>query len=344
MSQSAMASLIRRAEDAAEGDSAGRSDGADLLSFLSALTDPRKRRGIRHGIAPLVAVAASAVLAGSRSFTAIGEWIADASQEVLAALGIRLNRRRGRGVPPDEATLRRVLRSVDADEVDRLFAAFLAGRPRPCEGATPVAVALDGKTVRGARDHADPDSRAPHLVSAVTHGDGVVLGQVQVDEKSNEITAVQPLLANLDLTGVVVTADAMHTQTAFADWLVSVKQAHYLFIVKANQPTVYEQIQDALTGPDTAFAKRSAAQTNRGHGRIETRTIRVASADGIGFPHAAQIFRLRRDRAGLDGVRTSKEIAYGITSLPSAWPDRPSSPPSPASTGRSRTDCTTYAT
>jgi hypothetical protein len=65
------------------------------------------------------------------------------------------------------------------------FAVFLAGRrPRRAEGATPVAVALDGKTVRGVRDHADPDSRAPHLVSAVTHGDGVVLGQVMVDEKS----------------------------------------------------------------------------------------------------------------------------------------------------------------
>lgn len=63
----------------------------------------------------------------------------------------------------------------------------------------------------------------------------------------------------MDLTGVVVTADAMHTQTAFAEWLVSVTQAHYLFIVKANQPTVDERVQDALTGPDTAFATRSDA-------------------------------------------------------------------------------------
>jgi predicted transposase YbfD/YdcC len=154
----------------------------------------------------------------------------------------------------------------------------------------------------------------------VTHGDGIVLAQAQaqaqVDEKSNEITAVQPLLTDLDLAGAVVTADAMHTQTAFAQWLVDVKQAHYLFILKANQPTLYEQTQDALAGLDTAFATRSARQRNRGHGRIETRTIRVTTADGIDFPHAAQVFRLRRDRADLDGVRTSKEIAYGITSLP----------------------------
>lgn len=69
-------------------------------------------------------------------------------------------------------------------------------------------------------------------------------------------------------------------------------------------------------GPDTAFAKRMATQPNRGHGRTETRTIRTASAESIDFPHAAQIFRLRRDRGGLDGQHTSKEIVYGITSLP----------------------------
>jgi predicted transposase YbfD/YdcC len=317
MSQSAMPSLIRHAE-ARFRDGIDPPGCVDLLSFLSAVTDPRKRRGVRHDMASLLTVAAAAVVTGARSFAAIGEWAADASQEVLAALGIRRNARLGRYVPPDEATLRRALQKVDPDEVDRLFAAFLEARRRTprAVGDPPRAVALDGKTVRGARDHADPDSRAPHLVSAITHDEGIVLAQQQVDEKSNEITAVRPLLKDLDLVGVVVTADAMHTQTAFADWLVSTKQAHYLFIVKANQPTLYKAIQAALAGPNTAFAKRIATQNNRGHGRVETRTIRVTTAQGIDFPHAAQIFRLRRDRASLDGVRISKEIVYGITSLP----------------------------
>jgi predicted transposase YbfD/YdcC len=320
MSQSAMPSLVRHAEAHAR-DSIDPPGCADLLSLLSAVTDPRKRRGVRHCIASLLTVAAAAVVSGARSFVAIGEWAADASPDVLAALGICFNARLGRYVPPDEATLRRALQKVDPDEVDRLFAAFLAARRRAPQavraaGHPPRAVALDGKTVRGARDHADPDSRAPHLVSAITHEEGIVLAQQQVDEKSNEITAVQPLLQDLDLAGVVVTADAMHTQTAFADWLVSTKKAHYLFIVKANQPTLYEAIQTALAGTNTAFARRMAAQSNRGHGRTETRTIRVTTAQGIDFPHAAQIFRLRRDRGGLDGVRTSKEIVYGITSLP----------------------------
>jgi len=317
MSQSAMPSLTRHAQAAAD-EVVDVADCGDLLSCLATVSDPRKRRGVRHGWASLLTVAAAAVLSGARSLTAIGEWAADASQEVLAALGVRRNARVGRYLPPDEATVRRALRRVDPEELDRVVCAFLAAR-RPAPEPEPDlldAVSVDGKTVRGARDHADVDSRAPHLVAAVTHGEGIVLAQRQVDDKSNEITAVQPLLGDLNLAGVVVTADALHTQRAFADWLVTDKQAHYLFIVKANQPTLYETVQVAMAGPDTAFAKRMATQTNRGHGRTETRTIRTASAEGIDFPHAAQIFRLRRDRGGLDGQRTSKEIVYGITSLP----------------------------
>jgi predicted transposase YbfD/YdcC len=316
MLQSAMSSLSRSTE--ASSQTVDVHDRADLLSCLSAVTDPRMRRGVRHGLASLLTVAAVAVLSGARSFAAIGEWAADASQEVLAALGARRNPRTGRYQAPAEATVRRALQQVDPDELDRHVAAFVAARrTAPQSQAGPdKALALDGKTVRGARDHANAEDCAPHLVAAVTHREGIVLAQQQVDEKSNEITAVKPLLKNLDLAGVVVTADALHTQRAFADWLVTAKQAHYLFIVKANQPTLHEAVQAALSGPDVEFADRMATQTNRGHGRSETRTIRVNAAVGIDFPHCAQIFRLRRDRGGLDGVRTSKKIIYGITSLP----------------------------
>jgi hypothetical protein len=135
MSQSAMPSLVHRAE-AHAGDGLDTPGCTDLLSFLSAVTDPRQRRGVRHGMASLLTVAAAAVVAGARSFAAIGEWAADASQEVLAALGIRCNARVGRHLPPDEATLRRALQKVDPDEVDRLFAAFLATRRRAPGAAT----------------------------------------------------------------------------------------------------------------------------------------------------------------------------------------------------------------
>jgi predicted transposase YbfD/YdcC len=303
--------------------SAGRTadQGRSLLAHLACVADPRKRRGVRHRLVSLLAVAAAAVLAGARSFTAIGEWAADASQEALAALDVRRCARTGRHVAPDEATVRRALQAVDADQLDSALGAWLAAH-RPASGTPAAALrpaaALDGKTVRGARDHGDPDARAPHLVSVAGHGDGIVLGQRQVDEKSNEITAVQPLLQDLDLAGAVVTADAMHTQRSFADWLVTEKNAYYLFVVKGNQPTLHEAVQAALAGHDDGFAQRSHRQTSKGHGRTETRSIRTADADpeAINFPHAAQVFRLRRDRGGLDGARTSKEIVYGITNLP----------------------------
>jgi hypothetical protein len=188
-SEFAMPSLIRNIETVT-GD-LGAGPAADLLTHLGRLADPRKARGRRHTLASLLAVATAAVLAGARSCTAIGEWAADAAEPVLTALGVRRNARTGRVLPPDEATVRRVMQKVDPDEFDDLMAAWLATRQsvRPPTAAVTSgrrAMALDGKTVRGARDHADPDSRAPHLLAAVGHGDCVVLGQRQVDQKSNE--------------------------------------------------------------------------------------------------------------------------------------------------------------
>jgi predicted transposase YbfD/YdcC len=311
-----MPTLLRRIDATPVGQVVDDFGCADVLTHLATVPDPRKRRGVRHALSSLLAAAAAAVLAGARSFVAIGEWVADASPQVLAALGIRPHPRTRIYVAPNEATLRRALQAVDADAVDDAIAAWLESRRRLVgQGGPAEAVALDGKTVRGARDRRSSEDRAPHLVSAVSHRDGTVLAQRGVDTKSNEITAAQPLLTGLDLVGKVVTADALHTQRAFADWLVTTKKADYLFIVKGNQPTLYDAVAAALTGTDDEFADRMDATTNRGHGRTEARTIRTAPADGIDFPHAGQVFRLRRDRGGLDGVRTSKEIVYGITSL-----------------------------
>ena len=278
---------------------------------------------MRHGLLFLLGSAAAAVLAGAKSFVEIAEWAAEASQQVLAALGVR-RRKDGRYRAPSESTLRRVLQILDPEAFDRAVSGWLnqrldhGGPPSatgPGQRATRRAVALDGKTVRGARVHADPDSRAPHLVAAFDHDHAVVLAQHAVDVKSNEITAVRPLLAELDLTGQVVSADAMHTQRDLAQWLVEDKNAHYLFVIKDNQPTLLAQAIAATTGTDTAFRTATDISTSRGHGRTEKRTVRVAAATGVDFPHAAQIVRIRRDRGGLDGVRTSKEIVYAVTDL-----------------------------
>src|SRR5690348_14455219 len=173
-----------------------------LLDLLAQVPDPRKRRGRRHALAGLLATGIAAVIAGSRSFAAIGQWAADAGPEVLAVLGAV------RG-PAEESTFRRAFALVSADVLDRVLGAWLHTRAIRAGGR--LVIAIDGKTVRGARNK---DGKAPHLVAALAHGIGTVLGQVAVDAKSNEIPAVRDLLkAFADLTGAVLTIDAMHTQS-----------------------------------------------------------------------------------------------------------------------------------
>src|SRR5579859_5847213 len=172
-----------------------------LLDLLAQVPDPRDRRGRRHALAGLLATGIAAVIAGSRSCAAIGQWAADAGPEVLAVLGA------ARG-PAEESTFRRAFALVSPDVLGRVLGAWLWTRAVRAAGR--LVIAIDGKTVRGARNR---NGKAPHLVAALAHGIGAVLGQVAVEAKSNEIPAVRELLkAFTDLAGVVVTIDAMHTQ------------------------------------------------------------------------------------------------------------------------------------
>ncbi|MEW6663217.1 MAG: ISAs1 family transposase [Bacillota bacterium] len=136
--------------------------------------------------------------------------------------------------PPSEPTLRRTLQSVDPDELDRIVGAWLSNQ-RDGE-----AIAIDGKTLRGAHT---PDGKAVHLMAAFLHKEGSVIAQNQIDSKSNEITALKPLLEPLDIQGKVVTMDVMHTQVATTQYLKEDKHADYVLIVKGNQPGLLQDIQ-----------------------------------------------------------------------------------------------------
>jgi predicted transposase YbfD/YdcC len=145
---------------------------------------------------------------------------------------------------------------------------------------------------------------------------GCVRAQREISAKTNEIPELAPAIAHLDLAGTVVTLDALHTQAETARHLVDDKHAHYLMIIKANQPSLLHAATKALAGPDAGFAGASWAEHGKGHGRRERRAIRTAPATGIGWPHAAQVMRIRRDSGPTHGPWEHKEIAYGITSLP----------------------------
>ncbi len=165
-------------------------------------------------------------------------------------------------------------------------------------------IALDGKTVRGARTR---DRVAPHLVAAFDHHSGAVLGQLAVAAKSNEIPAARTLLASFDLAGAVVTLDAMHTQIDTAQLIVDAG-GDYVFTAKGNQPMLHAACK-ALPWRDVPAHR----VTTKGHRRRVTRTIRVVTApEWIDFHGAVQVAQLRRTvtKAGKKTV----EVVYLITS------------------------------
>ncbi len=287
-----------------------------LAEYLARVPDPRKRRGLRHTLTSLLLAAVAAALAGAKSFAAVSEWVADAPPQVLAALGVRRDPLTGAFCPPDEATIRRVLQTVDAGALDAAVGSWAAARLQAAgqdQGRRPRrrAVAVDGKAVRGTR-HASSGGQPVHLLAALDQDAGAVLAQAAVDGKTNEITQFAPLLEPLDLAGAVITADALHTQREHAQFLVTKKHAHYVLAVKKNQPGLYAQVKNLPWRQVPA----GHIQRNRGHGRQERRTLHVtAVAAGIAFPHAAQAIRLTRRTRPLSGGKWRTITVYAITSL-----------------------------
>ena len=236
------------------------------------------------------------------------------AREVLAVLGA------ARGAA-EESTFRRAFALVSPDVLDQVLGAWLW--TRAVRAGWPGHRPIDGKTVRGAKNKT---GKAPHLVAALAHGIGAALGQVAVDEKSNEIPAVRDLLkAFASLTGVVITIDAMHTQHDTAQVILA-RQADYLMTVKANMPSVYRQPKKL---PWAAVPAVSAVST--GHGRRARRTIKAALAPAwIEFDGAAQVAQVRRT-VTKKGKKTV-EVVYLTTSDRTAA--RPPWPPGSAATGR----------
>ncbi|WP_345701696.1 ISAs1 family transposase [Kitasatospora terrestris] len=282
--------------------SLGDVSGLSLVERLRVLPDPRRRRGVRHPCVAVLLVAASAVVAGARSYAAIGQWSANAPQHALARLGARAVGALGVRIAPSAATIRRVVALVCPGGLADLTGADPAGSD---------SVAVDGKATRGSRHGTSP---AAHLPAAMT-SDGRTVTQLRVPGKTNEITCFAALLEPFDLAGVTVTADALHTQRAHARFLVEEKKAHYLLVVKANQPELHRWLR-SLPWKDVT-ARRYDREI--GHGRRETRVTRALTVTDLGldFPHAAQAVRVLRHRTDLKTGVVSRQTVYAITDLTS---------------------------
>lgn len=290
---------------------------ANLLTALESLPDPRRGGPRRHPLPYVLAVLVSAFSSvGFASLTGAAQWAAAAGPGVLRALGARPDPFTGAIHAPSEATLRRMATRLDPTAFEAVIAGWTAANLRPANGLEPakgrVPVAVDGKTVRGAKV---PGQVTPHLLSAATHHTPVVLAQRQIPGKTNEIPCVAILLEDLrqaghDISQITFTLDALHTQRATAT-LLHDAGAGYVMTVKANQPTLLAAIAEQLR---TQEPQRTAA-SNRGHGRTEERHLHVVDGASITFPGVAQVFRVIRHTGGLDGQRTTKEVVYGITNL-----------------------------
>src|SRR5580704_13601052 len=259
---------------------------------LEALPDPRSPRGRVYPLACLIAIALCAfTAAGNDRLTAVGQWTRRASQADLARLRAPWDPMAGRYRAPDEKTIRVVLDRLDPRALAR---ALLGPRPgsRRRPGDPPAAsvrgyrarslaqqakalargrlraVAVDGKTSRGARR---ADGTRVHLLGVAEHG-GHLLDHLEVDAKHNETSNFTALLEPLDLADAVVTTDALHTVRANLDWLVTGKKAHYIAIVKRNQPLLHARIR-ALPWQQVPAG---SITRGTGHGRAETLTVRAA--------------------------------------------------------------------
>ena len=292
---------------------------SDLVEALQAVPDPRRQcKNLRHRLVDVLVIGFCGVLCGCDDFVEIEEFAR--SKEAFFRRFLELP-----NSIPSHDTFRRVFQAVCPLVLQRCLIDWLQGVRHTTPGAAGdgEVVAIDGKTLRRTFDRAG-GLGALHLVSAWATANGLTLGQVAVDAKSNEITAIPQLIELLDLKDCVVTIDAAGCQKEIAAQIVA-KEADYVLAVKDNQPTLHEQVADYFLEQleaDTPDRKmRHHKEVEKGHGRTETRETYVAPAPqtilatGAWVGLASIIMVMRH---GIDHAtgKMTEEVRYFISSLP----------------------------
>lgn len=311
MPSSLIPAAVRHHDQLPDSDAGDAEQLASLAEYLDHLPDPRRRRGQRYRLGALLTLCTLAVLAGATGWAAVARIAAGLTCTERERIGLT------RGIPR-AITLARLLRRLDADLLDDALGTWVRlqhsdplTEAAPPEVSGPVkrsAVAVDGKTVRGSRTR---DRRAVHLLAACLHGTRAVIAQRQVETRSNEITACQPLLTGLDLTDMAVTFVALLTQHDHARFLVEDKSAHYIALIKANHPTLHTQLKK-LPWKDVPLMGYTRATA---HGRDEIRRIKAVTVPDLPFPYAAQALQIVRRRRVLSTGKLTLERVYALTDL-----------------------------
>lgn len=282
-----------------------------LASVLAQVPDPRAARGRRHPWPAVLLVIVVGLVRGANSQRGLARWGREASASQRRRLGLTPGR------SPSQPTLHRALRHVDVASLERTVgtwlrqvrAAWRRSADRWLDG-----IAIDGKTLRGARRLGAEDA---YLLSAFCQRRGLVLGEVAVPDGTNELGALDALLAQLPLAGETLTFDALFTQWTVAE-RVGARGGAYLMVVKGNQPTLLADCL-ALTADHPRQPRRVLGRARSvvlAHGRLEERTLLAVDAPTFPWPFARQVLRLHRRRLNKrTGAVLTDETVYAVTSL-----------------------------
>ena len=301
-----------------------------LLDMLASLPDPRKEKGKRHPLKAILALAIIAMMSGYRSYAAIAEY-GRSYRTLRKALGFRHKQ------TPCAATLYNVFRRLDLNALEAILTQWTLSALEDFawrgEGGL-TGIAIDGKTLRGSKKQA---AKITHLMSIVSHELGITVAQKAMSKKTHEVAVSREMLGAFDVSGKVVTADALLTQRSFCESVLA-SGGDYVLPVKANQKEMFQAIERLFRPPSDAKTLQAAYQRlaaehtdwgetldtaetlDKAHGRIEIRTLTASTALNtyLHWPGVAQVFEYTYQRKNVSTKETSTQTHYGITSLGSS--------------------------
>jgi predicted transposase YbfD/YdcC len=283
-----------------------------LYDYFMQMSDPRKDRGKRYSLVTLLVLIFLAKIGGADSPSAIADWVKARSVEMKELLHLTYPKL------PHHNTYRRVFAQiVDEEAFEQVARHYSQGQQ---SGKDIKVLAFDGKRERGTAPPGESQGEA--LLAVYAPEQQVVLAQGRIEAEENEIPVAQRLLGEVDVSGKVLVGDALHTQRALSEQIKK-SQGDFLWTVKENQPAAYQAIETLFTHPDPVkegLDFRTARKVNKGHGRIEERTLTVSSLLNtyLDWPGVQQVFRLERKFTFVrkDQItRIEQMVHYGLTSL-----------------------------
>jgi predicted transposase YbfD/YdcC len=292
-----------------------------LYEALQGIPDSRRGAGKRYPLPVLICLLCLAKMAGQTTLKGATEWVRLRAAFLANAFGLK------RTTMPCQMTYKRILEIIDAQTLNEALAAFFTRweAQQRCENEPSrlgtesgyrehAQIAIDGKAVRATSKENQP----VHQLSAYDVTTGVVLFQVNVQEKQNEISALKPLLTPSFIKGRIFTLDAMHTQTEMCT-KIDRGDGYYLLVAKDNQPSLATDLADFFDAPPSDWLWEQAETWDKAHGRLEHRQIICSPELNEWFAKrwsgVAQVFRLERTTTLLKSGKERHQIVYGLSNL-----------------------------